>query len=72
LRKLTLFTLQYSWNIAGVGIYTNQSTQLGQTTIYNIGICCFSAKHIALRRKNKNWLVRNQDNASEWGDMSIR
>jgi hypothetical protein len=25
----------------------------------------------ALRRKNKDWLARNQDNVSEWGDMSI-
>jgi hypothetical protein len=23
-------------------------------TIYNIGICCFSAKHAALRRKSKD------------------
>ena len=37
-----------------------------------IGICCFSAKHAALRRKSKDWLARNQDNVSEWGDMSIR
>jgi len=37
-----------------------------------IGICCFSAKHAALRRKSKDWLVRNQNNVSEWGDMSIR
>jgi hypothetical protein len=29
-----------------------------------IGICCFSAKYAALRRKSKYWLVRNQDNAS--------
>ena len=36
------------------------------------GICCFSAKHAALRRKSKDWLARNQDNVSEWGDMSIR
>ena len=35
----------------------------------NIGICCFSSKYAALRRKNKDWLVRNQDNVS---DMSIR
>jgi hypothetical protein len=35
-------------------------------------MCCFSAKHVALRRKGKNWLARNQNNASEWGDMSIR
>ena len=29
-----------------------------------IGICCFSAKHAALRRKSKDWLARNQDNVS--------
>ena len=31
------------------------------------GICYFSAKHTALRRKSKYWLVRNQDNVSQWG-----
>ena len=44
----------------------------GQTKNYKISICCFSAKHAALRRKSKDWLVRNQNNVSEWGDMSIR
>jgi hypothetical protein len=44
----------------------------GQTKDYNIGICCFSAKHTALRRKNEYRLARNRDNVSEWGDMSIR
>ena len=39
---------------------------------YKIGICCFFAKHTALRRKSKGWLARNQDNVSEQGDMSIR
>jgi hypothetical protein len=29
-------------------------------------------KHAALRRKSKVWLVQNQDNVSEWCDMSIR
>ena len=43
-----------------------------QTKDYAIGICCFSAKHAALRRKSKDWLAQNQDNVSEWGDMSIR
>ena len=43
----------------------------GQTKDYKIDICCFSAKHAALRRKSKDWLARNQDNVSEWGDMSI-
>ena len=44
----------------------------GQTKDYKIGICCFSAKHAALRRKSKDWLARNQENVSEWGNMSIR
>jgi hypothetical protein len=26
----------------------------GQTKVYKIGICCFSAKNAALRRKNKD------------------
>ena len=39
---------------------------------YKIGICCFSPRHAAFRRKSKDWLARNQDNLSEWGDMSIR
>jgi hypothetical protein len=43
----------------------------GQTNDYKIDVCCFSAKYAALRRKSKDWFVRNQDNVSEWGDMSI-
>ena len=38
--------------------------QAGQTKDYKFGICCFSAKHAPLRRKNKNWLARDQDNVS--------
>ena len=44
----------------------------GQTKDYEIGICCFSAKHAGLRRKSKDWLARNQNNVSEWNDMFIR
>ena len=44
----------------------------GQTKDYKIGICCFSAMHTALRSKSKDWLARNQNNVSEWGNMSIR
>ena len=44
----------------------------GQTKDYKIGICCFSAKHAASRRKSKDWLARNQNNLSEWSDMSTR
>ena len=39
---------------------------------YEIGMCCFSAKHAALRRKRNDWLIRNQNNVSEWSDMSTR
>jgi hypothetical protein len=45
---------------------------LGQTKDYKIGISCFSAKHAALRRKSKDWLARNQNNISEWGDASTQ
>ena len=43
----------------------------GQTNEYKIDICCFTAKHAALRRKSKDWLARNQNIVSEWSDMSI-
>jgi len=38
----------------------------GQTKDYKIGICCFSAKHAALKREreSKDWLARNQENVS--------
>ena len=36
----------------------------GQIKDYKIDICCFPAKHAALRRKNKDWLARNQNNVS--------
>jgi hypothetical protein len=37
-----------------------------------IGICCFSAKNAALRRKSKKWLAQNRDNVSGWGNKSTR
>ena len=46
--------------------------RLGQTKDYKIDICCFSAEQTALRRKSKDWLAQNQDNVSEWGNMSTR
>ena len=42
------------------------------TKDYNIDIRCFSAKHAALRSKSKDWLTRNQNNVSEWSDISTR
>ena len=29
------------------------------------------AKHAVLRRKSKYWLGQNQNDVSEWGDMTI-
>ena len=46
--------------------------QSGQTKDYEFGIFCFSSEHASLRRKSKDWLVRNQNNVSEWTDMSTR
>ena len=37
----------------------------GQNKDYKIGICFFSVKHPALRRKGKSWLARNKDNVSD-------
>ena len=36
----------------------------GQTKDNQIGICCFSTQHAALRRKSKDCLARNQNNMS--------
>ena len=44
----------------------------GQTKDYKISICCFSAKHISLRRKSKDWLALNQNNVFKWSEMSTR
>ena len=54
-------------NVVGCGFDHRSS----QTKDYDISICSFSTKHVALRRKSKDWLARNQNNVSEWGDMSI-
>ena len=43
----------------------------GHIKDYKIGICYFSANHTASRSMSKDWLARNQNNVSEWRDMSI-
>ena len=35
-----------------------------QTKDFKIGICCFSSKQAALRRKSKDWLAGNQNGTS--------
>jgi hypothetical protein len=47
--------------------------QSGKTEEKKIGICCFSAKHAALRSKSKYWLAQNQNNVSRvGGHVSLR
>ena len=43
-------------------VYCLFGLTFGQT----IGNCCFSAKHAALRRKDKEWVAQNLDIVSEW------
>jgi hypothetical protein len=53
-------------------VYRGFEPRSGQTKDYKIGMCCFSTKNTALRRKSKDWLARNRDNLSEWSDISTR
>ena len=43
----------------------------GETKYYKIGMCGFSAKHATLRIKSSDSLCRNQNIASDWGDISV-
>ena len=58
--------------LASSAVYRGFGPRSGQTKDYEIGICCFFAKHAALQRKSKDWLPRNQNNVSEWSDISTR
>jgi hypothetical protein len=53
--------------LASSVLYRWFEPQLDQTKDYRIGICYFSTKHPALRRKSKDWLAWNQNNMSELG-----
>ena len=72
--------MNHSYRIGGVmvsvlvsgAIYRRFEPRFGQTKDFEIGICCFSAMCAALRRKNKDWLDWDQNNVSEWSDMSTR
>ena len=55
--------------LASSAVYREFEPQYGQIKDYKTGICCFSAKHAALRRKGRDLLARNQDNVFEWRDM---
>ena len=51
-------------------VHRGCESRSGQTKDYKIGICCFSAKHAALRRNIKDWSAWNQNIVSKWSDMS--
>jgi len=61
-----------------IGIFASKvgdrvfETRSGQTKDNTVGMCCFSAKHAVLRIKNKHRLALNQENVSDWSDISIR
>jgi hypothetical protein len=40
-------------------VYCRFEPWSGQAKDYEIGICCFSAKHVALRSKSKDRLAQN-------------
>ena len=44
----------------------------GQTKDYKIGMCCFSAKCAALRRKRQRLVGSESENVPEWSAMSTR
>ena len=56
-----ILVLMFTSNVADIGFQSGSC----QTKNYKIGICCFSAKHIVLRWRSKEWLALNQD-VSEW------
>ena len=58
--------------LASSPVHRGFEPRSGQTKDNKIGICCFSTKHAAYRRKSKDWLARNRNNVSGWSDMSIR
>ena len=70
--KNHLFEINTIWNIknciCGVMVrllvldVLDHGSCSSQIKDYQIDICCFSAKHTALRRKSNDWLSRNQDN----------
>ena len=75
-----MYYIKYNNRIVGVmnGLFASSAVdrgfepRSGQIKDYKIGMCCFSARHAASRSKSKDWLARNQNNVSEWSDMSIR
>ena len=51
--------------LVSIAVDRGFESRSSQTKDCKIVLCCFSAKHVAFRRKSKYWLARNQDNVSE-------
>ena len=54
----------------GLGLGLGLEPWSGQTKDYKMCICCFSAKHAALKSMSKDCMTGNQKNVSEWSNMS--
>ena len=76
-----LYSAMYSINyirgvmvsvIGSIAVDRGFEPRTGKTKDYEIGICCFSVKHVPLWCKIKDWLGHNQDNVPEWSDLSTR
>ena len=57
-------------NVASSAVDHMFNLRLGQTKGCKLAICCYSADHAAVMSKSKDGWSRNQDNESEWGDLS--
>ena len=71
--KTNFLSCSYKYRIGSVmvsmlgsnAVYREFEPRSGHTKDFKIDMCCFSAKHTALRSKSTDWLARNQNNVSE-------
>jgi hypothetical protein len=73
-RRIKLFSCPNYIDSIMVSMLASTVVDGGSTSriIPKTSICCFYTKHTALRSKSTDWLSQNQDNVSEWSDVSIR
>jgi hypothetical protein len=55
-----------------VSVLTSSAVDCGSSQIKEYKICIYSffTKHPALRSESKDWLARDQDNMSEWSNIT--
>jgi hypothetical protein len=58
--------------LASSGVDRVFKSRSDQTKDYKIGICCFSVRYAALRRKRQRLVGSESKNVPEWSDMSTR